>query len=156
MTIEVLMNKLADEIKTLTKDITFYDENGEKCNLNTFQQVLPRAVSDEEDSSPFPYCVIKFDSSKIIDVRERQPVDIVLDFGIYYEKQDCQYQHTFFRVFEKIKRRFLDKNFIGPFRCEPEMAFALSRDDEVTYPYYYAGIAMKWMVPGYEREDDYS
>lgn len=155
MTPEILVQKLCEEMKVLTKDITLRDVEGKRCELNTFEQTLPRKIS-EEDADPFPYCVVRFDSSKVTGVRERQLVDIVIDFGIYYDNPDCQYQHTYHRIFEKMKERFIDKNFIGPFRCEPEMTFALSPEDDVTYPYYYAGVAMKWMVPGYERKDEYS
>lgn len=155
MTAEVLVKKLCHEMMVLTEHITFHDSLGNKCKLHVFEQTLPRK-SSEEDPEPFPYCVVKFDNSKVTNVGERQPVDIVLDFGIYYDNPDCQYQHTFHQIFEKIKGRFLDNNFLGSFRCEPEMAFALSPEDEITYPYYYAAVAMKWMIPGYERKDVYS
>jgi hypothetical protein len=155
MTPEVLISELAKEIKKITKDVILYDEEGKQAALNAFEQMLPRNVS-ESDTEPFPYCVVKFDESSVTGVGERQPVLIELQFGIYYDKPDCQYHHTMLSIFEKIKARFIDKNFLGPFRCEPEMKFALSPDDDVTYPYYYGGVAMKWMVPGYERKDWFS
>lgn len=155
MTPEILVQKLCEEMKVLTKDIVLRDTQGNICELNTFEQTLPRKIS-EEDTEPFPYCVVRFTESKVTGVRERQPVTIMLDFGIYYDNPDCQYQHVYHRIFEKIKERFVNRNFIGAFRCEPDMTFVLSPDDDVTYPYYYAGAAMQWMVPGLERKDEYS
>lgn len=155
MTPEILIKNLSKELVKLTKGIDLYDIEGKRSELRAYEQMLPHKIS-EDDMDPFPYCVVKFDQSSITGVCERQPVDIELQFGIYYDKADCQYQHTYFTIFEKIKERFINQNFLGPFRCEPEMTFVLSPDDEVTYPYYYAGVAMKWMVPGYGRKDEYS
>lgn len=156
MTPEKLIEMLADEIGKITKDVPLHDTDGKKCHFHMFEQTLPRPQADGDEEKLFPYCVVRFEQNRVIDVRERQPVDIVLDFGIYYDNPDCQYQHTFFSVFEKIKRRFIINNFLGSFRAEPKMAFALSEEDDITYPFYYAGAKMTWMIPGIEREDEFS
>lgn len=149
-----LMRKLADEIKRLADKVDFYDTSGQKVKLKVYQQLTPYRETEEDDDI-FPYCVIKFDSSRMLEPGGREEVKLVLGFGIWVENKDRQYQHTFFNLYNRITRRFIGNNFLDNFRCEPEMSLALSPTDEETYPAYYAAIGMTWMIPGIDREVDF-
>ena len=153
---EQLIDLLAKEMEKLLDGVLSNEDSDEeeKVPFKIYKQLTPFRGS-EEDESPFPYCTIKFDQSKISDVDQREEVDILMDFGIYYDKEDRQYQHIFFHIFNLVRQRFLANNFLDNYRCEPEMTFALSPEDEVTYPHYFAGIGMKWMIPGISREADF-
>lgn len=158
---EQLIDLLAKEMNKLLNGVTSDPdadaEDGEELleiPFNIYKQLTPFRGS-EDDPSPFPYCTIKFDSSRIDDVNQREEVNILMDFGIYYDKEDRQYQHIFFHIFNLVRHRFIADNFLDNYRCEPQMTFALSPEDEVTYPHYFAGIGMKWMIPGIGREADF-
>lgn len=149
-----LVTRLADEIRELTKDMLLPSPDGKERHMVVYEQLLPLRES-EEDVEPFPYCVVKFSSSQLKDVSERETVDILLDFGIYYDAPDRQYHYILFHIFNLLRRRFLADNFMENFRCEPEMTFALSPTDEETYPYFFGAVGMKWAVLGIEREVDF-
>lgn len=149
-----LLPLLAKEIGELTKHIWFAGPDGSKRRMAVYEQLLPLR-EDEEEPELFPYCVVKFSRSSLQNVSEREDVDILLDFGIYYDASDRQYQYIMFHIFNLVKKRFLADNFLENYRCEPEMTFALSPDDEATYPYYFGAIGMRWKIPGIDREVDF-
>ena len=153
---EQLQHALAEELKALLSKVISEDDDDEEkfVPFNVYEQLSPFRESEEEDS-PFPYCVVKFDSSRVNNTSQREEVNILLDFGIYYDNIDRQYQHVFYHIYNIIRRRFLADNFLANFRCSPEMTLALTPTDEDTYPYYFAGIGMRWEIPGIDREVDF-
>ncbi len=165
---EELVAVLTDEIRRLSGGVSFYDANGDVADLHVFSQTLPQPQSNTEDSditeengllqtnetdTEFPYCVVRIDNVKVTGITTKRTVDIILELGIFYEKEDCQYQHSMLTLFEKIQRRFLINPVIGAAECEPEMVFAVSPNDEDTHPYYFGGAALRFLIPTYERED---
>lgn len=169
------------EIPKLTKDIHFYDKSGTETELKMFRQIVPLAKGDEEgeiyDSflteeietnqkktdllketfgSEFPYCVIKIDTTKVTGIREKRSVDVILEFGVFYDKPDRQYQHSMLTLFERIQRRFLIDPILGAAECVPDMVFAMDPEDEKNAPYYFGGAALRFLIPSYEKEDEYS
>lgn len=151
---ELLVDLLAKEIEKLTKDMKFPSPAGE-TNLNIFKQLLPMHERKDERKTDFPFVLIKFERSNTSDVKERQSVSIVLGIGLWYGFNDRQYQHYAYHIYNVIMKRFIADNFLENYRCEPEFSFALSPEDEVTHPYYYAAIGMTWMIPGIDREVDF-
>ncbi len=165
---EGLVAVLMDEIRYLSEGVSFYGANGDVTGLHMFSQTLPQPQSSTEESgmteesgllptndidTDFPYCVVKIDNVRVTGITTRRAVDIILELGIFYEKEDCQYQHSMLTLFEKIQRRFLINPVIGAAECEPEMVFAVSPNDEDTHPYYFGGAALCFLIPTYERED---
>lgn len=178
LTPESLIDGLIQEIAKLAKDIHFYNKEGEERELNLFRQMTPLAEGSEEiyDSfsqgepeknpeetdpstepgSEFPYCVVKMDTTKVTGITEKRSVDIILEVGLYYDKPDRQYQHSMLTLFERIQKRFLTNPIFGAAECTPDMVFAVSPNDEETAPYYFGGAALRFLIPNYEREDDFS
>lgn len=156
MTPEKLQEDLIDELKKMFSNIEFTDENGKKDVMNFFKQSLPRKKSDEEPD-PFPWCVVALRENKVNDVGDLNQIqDVELYFGIYYDNPDCQYQHTMLSMFEKVKKRFLTNPILGEFSALPDIVSILDNSDAETYPFYFAGMALKFYMPNYEREDDFS
>lgn len=151
---ELLVDALAEEIENLLSDMKFPSPSGEMTKINIYKQLLPLYEEGEGDSV-FPYVLIKFERSNTVDVSQRQSVSIVIGIGLWYEDNDRQYQHYAYRIYNRIMKRFIANNFLENFRCEPEFSFALSPEDEVTYPHYYAAIGTTWMIPGIDREVDF-
>lgn len=151
---ELLVDALAEEIENLTSDLQFPSPGGGMTKLHIFKQLLP-LYGKEEKQSAFPYVLIKFERSNTVDVSQRQSVSIVIGIGLWYEDKDRQYQHYAYRIYNRIVKRFIANNFLENYRCEPEFSFALSPEDEVTYPHYYAAIGTTWMIPGIDREVDF-
>lgn len=169
---EGLVEAVMEEIRCLSEEISFFDVNGDMVGMNVFPQMLPRPQNNTEDTggipeesellpvndtdAEFPYCVVKTDSIKVTGITKSRVVDIILELGIFYDKEDCQYQHSMLSLFEKIQKRFLTNPVLGAAECEPEMVFAISPNDEETQPYYFGGAALRFLIPNYEREDVYS
>lgn len=179
LTPESLMEGLIHEIPKLAKDIHFYNKEGRETELKMFRQITPLAEGSEEiydsfltedakqhpeetDSpvakigSEFPYCVVKMDATEVTGIKEKRSVGIILEIGLYYDKTDRQYQHSMLTLFEQIQRRFLVNPILGAAECMPDMVFAVSPNDEETAPYYFGGAALRFLIPNYEREDEYS
>lgn len=154
MTPEILQNALKKELQTLFSDIEFRDENDKKVKMKFFKQTFPRKESDD-DTEPFPWCIIQLGENAVTDVGYlNQKQDILLLFGIYYDKADCQYQHVLFTLFERVKKRFLTNPLLdGCFSALPMMKSRME-DDEETYPYYFGAMSLCFYVTNYEREDD--
>lgn len=155
MTPERLQERLCVEIKNLVRNIHFEDLNGKQTELNVYPQCLPRKVN-EDDPEPFPFCIVKLGDNDVTSIDAAQTQSVVLYFGLYYEKADCQYQHTMLTMMEAIKKRFLTNPLLGEFSCQPKMKSVLDDDDENTYPRYFGGMALAFNLPNYEREDEYS
>ena len=151
---ELLVDLLAKEIETLTKDMKFPSPTGE-TKINIFKQLLPLHKTKEERKTDFPFILIKFERSNTTDVSQREQVSIALGIGLWYGYEDRQYQHYAYHIYNVIRKRFIADNFLENYRCEPEFSFALSPEDEETYPHYYAAIGMTWMIPGIDREVDF-
>lgn len=157
LTEELLCHELADELRRLTADMKLPKRDGTEGAPNIFEQLLPMHEKQSEQNKDFPYLLVKFIDSNVVNMGERQPVSIVIGIGIYYENEDRQYQHYAFHIFNVIKKRFIENNFLGNFRCDPDgFSFALSPDDEITYPRYFAAIGMTWQVPGISRVSSFS
>ncbi len=177
--IEGLMKMLPD----LAKDIHFYNSKGELTDLKMYKQMVPLAKGSESEEirdsfweddletpetpkesdkpvvelhSEFPYCVVKMDTVKVSGIKADRTVDIILEVGLYYDNPDRQYQHSMLTFFERIQRRFLTNPILGAAECVPDMAYAISPNDEETAPFYFGGAALRFLIPNYEREDDYS
>lgn len=151
---ELLVDAIVKELKRLTKDMRFPSPDGD-VELNIFKQLLPLHKTKEEKKSDFPFILVKFERSDTTDVSQRQTVSIVLGIGLWYGDEDRQYQHYAYHIYNVIVKRFIADNFLENYRCEPEFSFALSPEDETTYPHYYAAIGMTWMIPGIDRERDF-
>lgn len=156
MTPEKLQSDLVEELKVLFSDVEFTDSENNVVPMNFYKQLLPRMESDEENE-PFPWCVVKLKSNKVEgpeDMEQKQGVE--LWFGIYYDGADCQYQHIMLTMYEKVKRRFLTNPVLSEFYAEPNMVSVMDDMDTETYPYYFGAMALTFLMPNYEREDEYS
>ncbi len=150
-----LVTAIADEIRNLVKDIPFPGKDGTYKTMTVYEQMEPYYEDDEDEDDKYPYCVVKYVSSKITGISQREEVTIVAGFGIMYEEADRQYAPYFYHIFNLIRKRFISDNFLNNFRCEPEMSFALSDNDDIRYPYYFGAVYMKWMIPGIDSEIDF-
>lgn len=154
MTPETLQKKLCAELGSVMKNIAFQDENGDRTKLNIFPQCLPRK-HNEEDPDPFPFCIVKLGDNDVVSMDTDQKAAVILYFGIYYENEDCQYQHTMLTMMEAVKRRFLENPILDEFSCDPVMKCVLDDEDEGTYPHYFGGMSLVFNIPNYKREDDF-
>lgn len=156
MTPEKLQSDLVEELKVLFSDVEFTDSENNVVPMNFYKQLLPRRESEDE-KEPFPWCVVKLKSNKVEgtgDLEQKQGIE--LWFGIYYDKTDCQYQHIMQTMYEKVKRRFLTDPVLSEFYAEPDIVSVMDDLDTETYPFYFGAMALTFLMPNYEREDEYS
>ncbi len=71
MVAERLQERLCAELSKITKNIDFEDQDGNQSELSVFKQCLPRK-ENEDDSDPFPFCVVKLGENDVKSVSENQ------------------------------------------------------------------------------------
>ena len=81
MIAERLQERLCAELREITKNIDFEDQDGNQSELSVFKQCLPRK-ENEDDSDPFPFCVVKLGENDVKSVAENQSTKLqfVFDF----------------------------------------------------------------------------
>lgn len=149
-----LIHLLAEELKAMLKGILFPHADGTAREMKVYEQFEPYYDDDETDEA-FPYCLVKFYESESKDVSVREEAQITIVFGMMYDDKDRQYAPYYFHLFNMIKRRFIANPFINNFRCLPEMGFALNPEDHIMWPYVFAAVYMKWLIPGIDSEVDF-
>lgn len=156
MTPEKLQQDLVNELATLFSDLEFKDTDNKVVPMNFYKQMLPQRESEDE-KEPFPWCVVKLRDNEVTGSKDmEQKQDVELWFGIYYDNPDGQYQHMMLTMFEKVKKRFLTDPTLSEFYAEPKILSLLNEEDAKTYPFYFGAMALTFLMPNYEREDEYS
>lgn len=159
MTPEKLQQDLIEELAVLFSDLEFRDTDNKTVPMNFHKQMLPKKKSEDEEApeEKFPWCIVKLRDNEVDGTKDmEQKQEIELWFGIYYDNPDGQYQHTMLTMFEKVKRRFLTNPVLSEFYAEPKMISLLNEEDAKTYPFYFGAMALTFLMPNYEREDEYS
>ena len=156
MTPEKLQQDLVKELATLFSNLEFKDTDNKVVPMNFYKQMLPQRESEDE-KEPFPWCVVKLRDNEVTGSKDmEQKQDVELWFGIYYDNLDGQYQHMMLTMFEKVKKRFLTDPTLSEFYAEPKILSLLNEEDAKTYPFYFGAMALTFLMPNYEREDEYS
>lgn len=151
MTPLLLQKALVEDIKNILGNMRFCSPNG-SSEINIYPQNLPlRNRKDEKEL--VPYCIVRVLEGTIKE-ESKQEIKVYLIFGIYDDNKEQQGQETILNIIQKILERFsknpvLDQNFLF------SGMFHWALEDEDQYPYYFGGIEMTWIAPGYEREDEF-
>ena len=72
-------------------------------------------------------------------------------FQIFVDDVEMQGYYTLFSSLEKVRERFSKNNVLEEYYCDNKFTIALQDND--TYPFFFAGMEMKWNLPGIEKEE---
>lgn len=147
--------KLQEELKQVvlevTKTIHLMNPDGKKAVLNVFYQDLPKPETDE-DTDPYPYCIIRLINGKANPVDgEQNSIRVALLFGIYDMDTKNQGHLTVISVINKMIERFSKNNAMKTFFQQGNIEWVL--DDEDAFPYFFGGIDMTFIPTMFTRRE---
>lgn len=156
MTKKYLQDALVEETKKILKDIQTRSMTGEKRSVRIFPQRLPIMSEDEDDETKlFPYAIIRIGDAKTSEDDDVWHVTVDWLLGVYDDDQSGQGHLHIMTMIERITDRFIAEPLLDhKYRAEQNMETALQ--DEDTFPFYFGGVEMSFMVPKIGRRDDYS
>lgn len=162
---------LKKEIKLITKDMRFCQRDSrELVPLHVYGQSLPIPGRKENEGTgqefdtieyidegeedavfPFPWCLVKIDGGRVLQVNGRQEVQVAVCFGIFNDGLENQGHREVMNLIQKVYGRFaadplLDKRYT----CSGEFEWALQEED--TYPHFFGAIGMTFWFSGFRRE----
>lgn len=138
MTPQDLQKEIKAMLMEVTKNLVLTNPDGERTKLNVFCQELPKRKDDDE-TNPFPYCVVKIISGNSNAVKGTDnTIRTLLIFGIYDSDTENQGHMTILEIINKIIRRLSENNALKTFWQIGAIEWAI--DDEDVYPYFYGGM----------------
>lgn len=138
MTPQNLQEEIKEMLLEVTKKLTFKNPDGETTRLNVFKQELPKRKYEEE-TEPFPYCVVKIiNGNSDATNGANNTIRVLLIFGIYDGDTENQGHMTVLEIINKIIRRLSENNALKTFWQTGAIEWAI--DDEDVYPYFYGGM----------------
>lgn len=167
-----LQSELTEELKKILSGFQLKNPQGEKSNINIYEQLLPmpeslnqgeiapelleNGLADEQtDPDPYPYIIVKIEDGEIKDENSAQMVNITLLIGIYEPDYDKQGHKDILNIVAKIYERFAKMPVLnGKYTLQYPILWTLQ--EEETYPYYFGGISLIFEIAKIRREDPYS
>lgn len=151
-----LQQSLMKEIARLLGEMHLKNTEGNETEIHGYEQRLPKLTEDEEDPSQFfPYFIVQLMTGNTEDDYDPWHVRVIIQLGIFDDDKEANGHRQLLSMIQKISDRFLEYPLLdNAFRAEQNMDWELL--DEDTYPYYFAGLEMKFYVPKQGRSDDYA
>ncbi len=151
-----LQELLVNEIRHIFSESKYNSEDGTPKKINIFKQDLPIPENDTGDEySPVPYIIVRISQGQT-EVGDKAKVDVQLVFCIFDESSERQGYTEILNMIDKTSFRFMTKPYIGNFRLNGTLEWAL-QDDVESYPYYFGGIEMSFeSALALSLEDDYA
>lgn len=169
-----LQKALADEIRSISEEMTFPSPDGNRVRLNVYEQNLPMRRHDrkreadegngETEEEPeekmderFPFCTVRLLSGISANAMSEHAVNVMLLAGVYDSGELADGYKYILNIFEKVRARFrknpvLDNRYV----MGEEVEWAFPDDDEETFPYYFGAFYMQFQTAETRREDPYS
>lgn len=145
-----LVKELAEELRKVTEELYFEDENTKPVKMNVFEFSLPYQKYDDEQE-PFPYIVVTLDSGSASQEMAENVADVTLYIGIRKADEMNDGKRHVLGVMQRIAERFEKNNMLKCFRQIGKISWAL--DSEDAYPYYFGGMSMRFQIFKIEREE---
>ena len=167
-----LQDDLAEELKGILKGFLLKNPQGEKTNINVFEQLLPmpepaaqeeappelleNGLAEEQTApDPYPYILVRIADGEIEDENSAQKVNLTLLMGIYEPDYDKQGHKDILNIIAKIYERFAKYPVLnGKYTIQYPILWTLQ--DEESYPFYFGGMNLTFEIAAIRREDPYA
>ena len=167
-----LQSELAGELKKIFSDFRLKNPQGEKENINIFEQLLPmpealdqgeiapelleNGLADEQTApDPYPYIIVRIADGEIKDENSTQEANVTLLIGIYEPDYDKQGHKDVLNIIAKIYERFAKFPVLnGKYTIQYPILWTLQ--DEESYPFYFGGMNLTFEIAAIRREDPYA
>lgn len=148
MTPLVLYDDLIAEVEDILKDVVTKNTAGEDVvGVKGYKYRLPLITADDEDESQFfPYFIVRLSGGKTEDDDSPWLVTADILLGVCeYDKDVPGHEHIMVMI-QRITDRFVAEPLLNKkFRAEQDIEWAVQ--DEDTYPFYFGGVEIKFIVP---------
>ena len=155
-----LQRWLVEEIGEILKDVPSKKDTGfTTTGFTGYEQFLPVLQNDDDDPDQFfPYYIVRLDKASTKDEGDLWTVTADILLGIHDARTENNGHRILLDAITRITTRFSMEATSGnprykAFRCLPEMEWGLQ--DEDTWPYFFAGIELKFVMPKPERRDPF-
>ncbi len=142
MTIEDLLDVLAEETAKALEGFCLRSAKGNQIPINIYTQNLP-LKEEKSDEKIYPFVCVGFAQSDIENPYDGKEVsDIYFVIGVVDREKDNQGYRDVLQMAEKIKQYFFRKGIIqNAFRLAYPVKTMLQQEE--TYPYFIGGIEAK-------------
>ena len=172
MVASFLQSELAEELRKILSDFQLKNPQGEKSNINIFEQFLPMPEPSKQEEikpellenglaeeqtvlDPYPYIVVRLVDGEVRDENSAQEVNIYLLIGIFEPEYDKQGHKDVLNIIAKVYERFAKMSVLnGKYTIQYPILWALQ--DEESYPYYFGGMNLSFEAAAIRREDPYT
>lgn len=154
MTTSQLQNDLIVEIARIICDVQTETAAGEKVDGATgYKQSLPQILADDETPDQFfPYFIVRLEEGSTEDDDSTWLVPASILFGVCDTDTNTDGHLHILEMIQRTADRFAAEPLLNKtFRAVPKMQWALQEED--TYPYYFGGIEITFMVPKMGRKE---
>lgn len=147
-----LQDAVADEIKIALTGYKLLNAKEELANINVYTQNLP-AKKSKDDTSHFPYVLVCFDESNILDEDSKNEIHIYLIIGIKDHNTNKQGYRDVLCIANKIYQHIFRQRTI---KCKYriQFPFKIKLQEEDTHPFYIGGVETRWELFVMEEEDN--
>ena len=169
-----LQDDLAEELKTILKDVRLKDTSGELVPINIYLQqlpvqdvaALPDAITDEmlEEGTyhnpetllqPFPYLIVRLESGGLESPTAYARASVTIIIGVTDSDYASQGHKDVLGVMQRICERFEKHPVLArSYECVPPIRWALS--DEDTHPFFFGALSVSFEYLSLVREDPYT
>ena len=148
MTPLVLYDDLIAEVEDILKDVVTKNTAGEDVvGVKGYKYRLPLITADDEDESQFfPYFIVRLSGGKTEDDDSPWLVTADILLGVCENDKDVPGHEHIMVMIQRITDRFVAEPLLNKkFRAEQDIEWAVQ--DEDTYPFYFGGVEIKFIVP---------
>lgn len=132
------------ELPELFENFTLKDTNGNQAPLNIYPQYLPQK-NKNKNNSHFPFLTIILVEGEEQNDDAENLVKILFLCGVYDEDENNQGYRDSMNVIQKLYTNFKRKKILDN-KYTFELPVKWMTNDDVTYPYFYAGLETYWSV----------
>ncbi len=154
MTAAQLQRDLIVEIGELICDVQTENAAGDLVDGATgYMQSLPALQADEDTPDQFfPYFIVRLEEGDTEDDDSTWLVPVSILFGICDTDTNTDGHLHILEMIQRTADRFAEEPLLNKtFRADPKMHWAMQEED--TYPYYFGGIEIRFMVPKMGRKE---
>lgn len=154
MTASQLQRDLIVEIADIIRDVQTQKASGEFVSGATgYKQSLPVLQADDETPDQFfPYFIVRLEEGETENDDSTWLVPVQILFGVFDADTNTDGHLHIMEMIQRTADRFAAEPLLNKtFRADQTMHWAMQEED--TYPYYFGGIELRFMVPKIGRRE---
>lgn len=148
-----LQDELVEEVGRILDGYLYETPDGNRIPIHVYSQKLPITDEDEDETSIFPYIIVRLNNGNDNGTKDSfNVVNVVLIVGVVDDAREQQGYRYCMNIYQKIYQRFeQNPNLNGRAVFDGDFHWANQEDDY--YPYYFGACTLNFRIPAIRRED---